>query len=179
MSGGPGYLLLFTLLLLCRFLFLFVLSEFFCYYRRPHPFLVAMFISFILLMIFLGMFGYVVFNELDMPNLRTETKPKSSSFILIVSNGIVNIAKISIKDNPADFGTKVVTTGKFVLCRDLLHIDVEIGRPFSSVLASVFHNRTFSFGFGRSVFKEQTIRFYVNVRGLITRATIPISGIRA
>ncbi|KAI5658414.1 hypothetical protein M9H77_27207 [Catharanthus roseus] len=170
MSGGPGYFLLFSLLFLCRFLFLFVLSEFFCYYRLGR-------LIFARLILFL--FIYVVFNELDMPNLRTETKPKSCSFILIVSNGIINIDKISIKDNPANFGTKVVTTEKFVLCRDLLHIVAEIGRPFSSVLASVFHNRTFSFCFGRQVFKEQTIRFYVNVTGLISRATIPISGIRA
>ncbi|KAI5656682.1 hypothetical protein M9H77_25475 [Catharanthus roseus] len=31
--------------------------------------------------------------------------------------------KISTKDNPADFGTKDVTTDKFAICRDLLHIN--------------------------------------------------------
>ncbi|KAI5670578.1 hypothetical protein M9H77_10942 [Catharanthus roseus] len=40
-----------------------------------------------------------------------------------VSSGLINIEKISTKDNPADFGTKIVTTDKFSLCRDLLHID--------------------------------------------------------
>ncbi|KAI5649279.1 hypothetical protein M9H77_35284 [Catharanthus roseus] len=40
-----------------------------------------------------------------------------------VSSGLVNIEKISTKDNPADFGTKIVTTDKFSLCRDLLYID--------------------------------------------------------
>ncbi|KAI5684247.1 hypothetical protein M9H77_05475 [Catharanthus roseus] len=40
-----------------------------------------------------------------------------------VSSGLINIQKISTKDNLADFGTKIVTTDKFSLCRDLLHID--------------------------------------------------------
>ncbi|KAI5672357.1 hypothetical protein M9H77_12721 [Catharanthus roseus] len=63
------------------------------------------------------------------PVYHERTKPIDVKYNFIrerVSNGIVNIDKISTKDNPADFGTKVATTDKFVLCRDLLCIKAEL-----------------------------------------------------
>ncbi|KAI5665123.1 hypothetical protein M9H77_24446 [Catharanthus roseus] len=40
-----------------------------------------------------------------------------------VSNGLVDIDKISTDNNPADFGTKIVNTNKFMLCMDFLHME--------------------------------------------------------
>ena len=40
-----------------------------------------------------------------------------------ITQGIINIEKVSTEDNPADFGTKIVTLSKFKLCLDLLGID--------------------------------------------------------
>lgn len=40
-----------------------------------------------------------------------------------VPNGNIDVIKITIKDNPVNFGTKIVTIDKFDLCRDLLHIN--------------------------------------------------------
>ncbi|KAI5666912.1 hypothetical protein M9H77_16765 [Catharanthus roseus] len=39
------------------------------------------------------------------------------------TNGVEDVNKIGKKDNLADFGTKVVSIDKFVLCKDLLHIN--------------------------------------------------------
>ncbi|KAI5662319.1 hypothetical protein M9H77_21642 [Catharanthus roseus] len=40
-----------------------------------------------------------------------------------VSSGIVDINKISTDNNPADFGTKIVNTDKFMFCKDFLHVE--------------------------------------------------------
>ncbi|KAI5673320.1 hypothetical protein M9H77_13684 [Catharanthus roseus] len=40
-----------------------------------------------------------------------------------VSSGLVDIDKISTDNNPADFGTKIVNTDKFMFCMDFLHLD--------------------------------------------------------
>ncbi|KAI5678672.1 hypothetical protein M9H77_09622 [Catharanthus roseus] len=41
-----------------------------------------------------------------------------------VSSGLINIEKISTDNNPADFGTKIANTNKFMFCGDFLHLDV-------------------------------------------------------
>lgn len=40
-----------------------------------------------------------------------------------VTNGIIDVIKINIKENLANFGTKVLTIDKLALCRDLFHVD--------------------------------------------------------
>ncbi|KAI5678330.1 hypothetical protein M9H77_09280 [Catharanthus roseus] len=39
-----------------------------------------------------------------------------------VSSGVVDIDKVSTDNNPADFGTKIVNTDKFIFCRNFLHV---------------------------------------------------------
>ena len=39
-----------------------------------------------------------------------------------VVNGAIRIQKISIEDNPADMGTKIVIVTKFKHCMNLLHV---------------------------------------------------------
>ena len=39
-----------------------------------------------------------------------------------ISQGVVEVKKVHTDDNPADFGTKVVTLSKFTRCLDLLRI---------------------------------------------------------
>ena len=39
-----------------------------------------------------------------------------------ISKGVVEVKKVHTDDNPADFGTKVVTLSKFKRCLDLLRI---------------------------------------------------------
>ncbi|KAI5675792.1 hypothetical protein M9H77_06742 [Catharanthus roseus] len=40
-----------------------------------------------------------------------------------ISSGVVDIEKISTDNNPADFGTKIVNTDKFMFCSDFLHVE--------------------------------------------------------
>ena len=40
----------------------------------------------------------------------------------LVARGVINLKKVATEDNPADLGTKVVTTAKFKHCLDLLFI---------------------------------------------------------
>ena len=40
-----------------------------------------------------------------------------------IEKGIVQVKKVAGEENPADFGTKIVTVEKFLFCRDFLHVE--------------------------------------------------------